>query len=191
MTDLTPPREQGGLDSINVSVDDGVADITWTFRSQHEGGGSQKDEFELSGSVSQEPITSHPKYEMLFDKYAYAEEDGEPQWFEKDPEVSSGNGLTREKEKSTLSPLYGVRDYMAANSVYKEIKYYRGRASVPADLISKCGKIDDPSSLRGSKPGRWLRCGAGVRQMGDSYQVTTMWMASQSESNLWKPEIYG
>jgi hypothetical protein len=30
-----------------------------------------------------------------------------------------------------------------------------------------------------------------MRQMGDAFQVTISWMASQSDKNLWKSEIYG
>jgi hypothetical protein len=197
VSDLNPPNPgAGGLDSIDVSVDGGVAEITWTFRSafaegQGQGSGSAKNEYELAGSTSQEPITSHPKYPELFEKYAFAEEDGEPQWFIKDPDGGGGGGLEK-ADKSQVSPLYGVRDFMAANAIYKEIAYYKGRKAVPGDLVSKCGKIDDPPNLQSSgSAGRWLRCGASIRQMGDSFQVTTMWMASQSAENLWRSEIYG
>jgi hypothetical protein len=201
LTEMSPP-DPGiacGLDSINVSVDGGVAEITWTFRTQHDegdGGGGAGDlkqpEYELTCSTSQEPITSHPKYEQLYNKYALGEENGEPVWMTNDPDQQSGSSGLSTSGGNVLSPLYGVRDYLAANGVYKETKYYRGRGSVPNDLISKCGKIEDPPSLSNSGvQGRWLRCGAQIRQMGDSYQVTIMWMASQSEKNLWKKEIYG
>lgn len=201
---LNPPNPgiACGLDSVNVSVDGGVAEITWTFRTKFDdeggaGGGSSgnngtKNEYELAGSTSQEPITSHPKYEQLYNRYAYGEKDGEPLWLLKDPDGQGASTGLSTGGGQQLSPLYGVTDYLAANAVYKEVEYFRGRGSIPGDLISKCGKIDDPPSLKNSgKPGRWLRCGASIRQMGDSYQVTTMWMASQSDQNLWKSEIYG
>ena len=198
---LNPPSPgvPCGLDSVNVSVDGGVAEITWTFRTQFDsgssggsGGGGNQNEYELAGSTSQEPITSHPKYEQLYNKYAYGEKDGEPLWLLKDPDGGAGSTGLSTGGGTELSPLFGVKDYLAANAVYKEVKYYRGRSSIPGDIISRCGKIDDPPSLGGSgRLGRWLRCGASIRQMGDSFQVTTMWMASQSSKNLWKAEIYG
>lgn len=200
ISEMSPP-DPGivcGLDSIDVSVEDGIAEITWVFRTQFDnagggggGGGGTQAEYELTCSTSQEPITSHPKYEQIYNKYALGEENGEPIWMMNDPDSQgSGGGLTT-SSGNVLSPLYGVKDYLAANGVYKETKYYRGRGAVPTDLISKCGKIEDPPSLANSGvAGRWLRCGAQIRQMGDSYQVTTMWMASQSDKNLWKKEIY-
>lgn len=203
MAALNPPNPgvPCGIDSINVQVEGGVAEITWTFRTQfdaNEGGGSPgpngkpQNEYELSGSTSQEPITSHPKYEQLFNRYAKGEKDGEPEWLLKDPDGQGASTGLSTGGGQMLSPLYGVRDYLAANAVYKEVAYYRGRNSIPPDLVSKCGKIDDPPSLKASGSlGRWLRCGASIRQMGDAYQVTTMWMASQSATNLWKAEIYG
>lgn len=201
--ELDPPNPgvACGLDSINVSFEGGVAEITWVFRTQFEdpggggGGGSgnaTNPEYELTCSTSQEPITSHPSYEALYNKYALGgEENGEPIWAMNDPDGNSGSTGLSTSGGSQLSPLYGVTDYLAANGVYKETVYYRGKGAIPGDLISKCGKIDDPASLGGSgSAGRWLRCGAQIRQMGDSYQVTTMWMASQSTKNLWKKEIY-
>lgn len=206
ISDMNPPTPPVacGLDSINVTVDDGVAQITWTFRTQFDDtesteeqrtptpGGGTAPEYELTGSTSQEPITSHPKYSKLYERYAIGEEDGLPVWRMTDPDGESGStGLTT-SGGSQLNPLYGVTDYFAANAVYKETRFYRGKSSIPGDLISKCGKIDTPESLSSAgEDGRWLRCGAQIRQMGDSYQVTTMWMASQSSENLWKPEIYG
>lgn len=202
ISDMSPPTPPVacGLDSINVTVDDGVAEITWTFRSMFDdpdggGGGSDSQnqaEYELTGSTSQEPITSHPKYSRLYEKYAVGEENGMPIWRQTDPDGESGSTGLSTSSGSQLNPLYGVTDYFAANAVYKETRFYRGRASIPGDLVSKCGKIDTPESLSSAgEEGRWLRCGAQIRQMGDSYQVTTMWMASQSSENLWKPEIYG
>ena len=202
---LRPPNPgiPCGLDWVNVQVDGGVAEITWTFRTRFDDSekdrkepnpGRPQNEYELAGSTSQEPITSHPKYEQLFNKYAMpgGEKDGEPEWLLRDPDGQAASTGLSTGGGQMLSPLYGTRDYLAANAVYKEVEYYRGRGSIPGDLISKCGKIDDPPSLQSSGvPGRWLRCGASIRQMGDSYQVTTMWMASQSATNLWKEEIYG
>lgn len=201
---LNPPDPgvQAGLESVDVRVSDGVATITWTFRTMFDAGGeaggggndSQGNAayYELDGSTSQEPIASHPNYPELFTKYGLEERDGEPVWRMEDPDGTSGGGGLTTPEGKTLSPMFGVKDYFAANGVYKETRYYRGLGAIPNDLVSKCGKIDDPASLDASGvKGRWLRCGASVRQMGDSYQVTTMWMASQSATNLWKKEIYG
>jgi hypothetical protein len=198
ISNMSPPAPPVacGLDSVNVTVEDGVAEITWTFRTQFEGvdgaTSTQAPEYELTGSTSQEPITSHPKYAKLYEKYAIGEEDGLPVWRMTDPDGQSGSTGLSTSGGSQLNPLYGVTDYLAANAVYKETRFYRGRASIPGNLIAKCGKIDTPESLKSAGgEGRWLRCGAQIRQMGDSYQVTTMWMASQSADNLWKPEIYG
>jgi hypothetical protein len=204
MQALSAMNVNAGLDSIEVNAEDGVATIIWTYRTEFDSGGGgggggpstggQSKEYELTGSVSQEPITSHPKYQKLYDTYAYNEEDGLPLWYENDPigGSSSGNGFSKGKQDSEISPMYGVKDYLAANAVYKEVEYYKGKSGIPGGLVSQCGKIDTPGSLGANgKPGRWLRCGGTVRQMGDSYQVSTMWMASQSETNLWKPEIYG
>jgi hypothetical protein len=193
-----------GLVSVQVDCSDGVAAIQWTFRAEFDssGGGGNNgnataDVYELQGSTSQTPITSHPKYEQLYNKYARTERDGEPVWVENDPDGNSGTvGLSSSGGLvSNMSPLYGVKDYAAAQSVYQYTKYYKTRSEIPADLVSKVGKIDAaPEGL--SSPGvsgRWLCSGATIRQMGDAFQVTKSWMASQSSKpeGLWKKEIYG
>jgi hypothetical protein len=202
LSQLTPP-DPGvpcGIDSINVSVEDGVAAIEWTFRTQFDddsggdggGGGGTSPVYELEGSTSQEPITSHPNYADLFNKYNGKEQDGSVVWGMKDPDGGAGATGLASGGGEALSPMYGVTDYMAANAVYKVTEFYRTISAIPGDLVSMCGKINDAEGLDASGvAGRWLRSGASVRQMGDSFQVTKMWMASQSEKNLWKDEIYG
>jgi len=199
-SDLQPPNPgvPCGLVSINVQCDDGVADITWTFRAEFSDGEDQnpRTTYELQGSTSQEPITSHPKYDQLYAKYAITERNGEPVWMEKDPDgTSQATGLTRDGVVvSGISPLYGVRDYLAAQGVYRRTQYYTSRGAIPSDLVSKVGKIDEPIGLSNNGvTGRWLRVGASIRQMGDAFQVTISWMASQSDQpeGLWKKEIYG
>ena len=200
--DLAPPNPVTpcGLVSISVQCDGGVAEITWTFRAEWSasanGAGTTQTApniYELQGSTSQEPITSHPKYENLYGKYAITERNGEPVWMEKDPDgASSSGGLGTSGVAAPVSPLYGVRDYIAAQSVYRFTKYYTTRGAIPVDLVSKVGKIDTPEGLSNAgAAGRWLRVGASMRQMGDAFQVTISWMASQSDKNLWKNEIYG
>ena len=195
------PGAPCGLVGINVQCEDGVAEITWTFRAEWADGGSSGTEgstkiYDLQGSTSQEPITSHPRYKEIYEKYAITERDGEPVWMEKDPDNKSGTtGLSSAGETVTnMSPLYGVKDYLAANAVYRLTKYYKGRGQIPALLIKKVGKIDTPEGLTDPGPaGRWLRSGVSMRQMGDAFQVTISWMASQSSKpeGLWKKEIYG
>jgi len=168
-----------------------VADIVWTLRTEW-----GYPTYELQGSTSQEPITSHRKYQQLYEKYAVTERGGEPVWMEKDPDNKSGTtGLSKDGTVVTnISPLYGVRDYLAAAAVYRYTKYYQTRGDIPQDLVSKVGKIDTPLELQNPGPvGRWLRVGANIRQTGDAFQVTISWMASQSElqEGLWKSEIYG
>jgi hypothetical protein len=199
--DLAPPDPlvPCGLASINVQCDDGVAEITWTFRAEFGGGGglpqgAPQTTYELQGSTAQEPITSHPKYKDLYEKYAITERDGEPVWMEKDPDATSQTtGLSTSGDAiSGVSPLYGVRDYIAAQAVYRYTRYYTSRGGIPSDLAKKVGKIDTPTGLSDAgTTGRWLRCGVSMRQMGDAFQVTISWMASQSDKNLWKAEIYG
>lgn len=195
---LSPPDPGApcGLTSVNVSFSDGVAEITWTFRSEfqeHEDDRDLRPQYELQASTSQEPIAAHPKYPDLYNKYARSQKDGEPVWREKDPDNNSGTtGLSNEGQViQNISPMYGVRDYLQAQSVYRLTKYYTSRGAIPSDLVSRVGKIDVPEKL--SSPGRfgkWLRCGASLRQMGDSFQVTISWMASK-DGALWKREIYG
>jgi hypothetical protein len=203
--DLNPPSGyRGGLVSIDVQCSDGVAVIRWTYRTQYsagrqnrDGGGEREQEiYELDGSTSQEPITSHPKYSQLVSQYASGERDGEPVWFEKDPDgASQTTGLSSGGNAvSKISPLYGVKDFLMANAVYRRTKYYSDRGSIPNTLVSKIGKIDEPAGLsEGAPVGRFLRVGAEMRQMGDSFQVTEQWMASQSDKpeGLWKSELYG
>lgn len=203
LSQLKPPNPGVlcGIDSINVSVEDGVAAIEWTFRTQFDdssgggggaGGRGTSPVYELEGSTSQEPITSHPNYADLFNKYNGKERDGSVEWGMTDPGTGAGATGLASGGGGALSPMYGVTDYMAANAVYKVTEYYRTIGAIPGDLVSKCGKIDDAEDLDASGvKGRWLRSGASVRQMGDSFQVTKMWMASQSDKNLWKSEIYG
>jgi hypothetical protein len=203
LSQLKPPNPGVlcGIDSINVSVEDGVAAIEWTFRTQFDdssgggggaGGRGTSPVYELEGSTSQEPITSHPNYADLFNKYNGKERDGSVEWGMTDPDAGAGATGLASGGGGALSPMYGVTDYMAANAVYKVTEYYRTIGAIPGDLVSKCGKIDDAEDLDASGvKGRWLRSGASVRQMGDSFQVTKMWMASQSDKNLWKSEIYG
>ncbi|NBQ47245.1 MAG: hypothetical protein EBU33_02160 [Sphingobacteriia bacterium] len=184
-----------GLTSVQVACNDGIAEITWTFRAEFTD--DSRSVYELQGSTSQTPITSHPKYQMLHDKYARGERDGEPVWVENDPDGNSGlTGLSSAGAVvSNMSPLYGVTEYLAASSVYNYTKFYTSRSSIPQDLVSRVGKIDAaPTGLGSPGPaGRWLRSGATVRQMGDAFQVTISWMSSQSSApnGLWKTELYG
>lgn len=204
--DLYPPNPgvPCGLVSILAQCDDGVATITWTFRREFGVGvdsasgtaaGGADTTYELQGSTAQEPITSHPKYKDIYEKYAITERDGEPVFMEKDPDgKSAATGLSKDGVViSNISPLYGVRDYLAAQAVYRYTKYYATRGGIPEDLVRKVGKIDTPTGLNGLTPNRWLRVGASMRQMGDAFQVTISWMASQSDlpEGAWKKEIYG
>ena len=194
-----------GLSSVRVSCDDGIAEIIWTFRSEFNKDGDDKDDqqddqqnvYELQSSTSQTPITSHPKYQQLYEKYARGERDEGPVWVENDPDNNSGlTGLSSGGSVvSNMSPLYGVKEYLAAHSVYNYTTYYTSRSSIPSDLVSNVGKIDPAPTGLGSpgRSGRWLCSGATIRQMGDAFQVTVSWMSSQSgdETGLWKKELYG
>ena len=200
LQNVPDPGVACGLQGVSVQCDDGVAEITWTFRAEwvegsSSGAGGSTKIYDLQGSTSQEPITSHPKYKEIYEKYAITERDGEPVWMEKDPDNQSNTtGLSSSGQTITnMSPLYGVKDYLAANAVYRLTKYYKGRGQIPGNLVSKVGKIDTPLELVDPGPaGRWLRSGVSLRQMGDAFQVTISWMASQSAKpeGLWKKEIY-
>lgn len=200
--DLFPPRPPipAGLTSVNVQCEGGVARIEWTFQCEYAAEGERDADkarvYELEGSLSQEPITSHVRYADLLAQYGAGERDGEPVWLEKDPSGQSGvTGLsTSGSSVSNISPLYGVKQFLMPNAVYRFTKFYRTRGEIPSDLISNVGKIDEPEGLSESEPrGRFLKVGAEMQQMGDAYRVTEQWMASQSSlpNGLWREEIYG
>lgn len=205
---LTPPTppDAAGLISIDVRCDGGVATIDWTFQreyaSEDRGGGVAREGgqstrvYELDGSLSQEPITSHRRYAALLATYGIGERDGEPIWLEKDPTgQSQTTGLSSSGGRvESISPMYGVRDFLSPSAVYRYTKFYSNRGNIPGDLVSTVGKISEPEGLTEGEPfGRFLKIGAEIQQVGDAFRVTEQWMASQSSEpeGLWRDELYG
>lgn len=192
------PGFPAGLISIDGENSDGVIIWRWTFRSDPVTGATVSGSSgvngtqtirELSGATSQSPIQMHKSFEKMYTTYGRTMRAGRVEWLDKDPEASSGSGLSQ--SPNTINPMKGVDFYLKAMTVYSDTKFYASRSAVPGDIATDVGKLSQPPGVESGQgsdtENQWLQIAATVSQVGQGYRVDKKWMRDERG---WLPELY-
>jgi hypothetical protein len=189
--DLTPPDPgiPAGLTTIDVSNQEGLTTVVWTFESEPE---VKEAYFEMDGATSTEPITMHPDIQKIVKKYARGMKDGEVDWLLKNPGSGGGStGLsTSGGLQDNINPFYGVTDFLRATANASYTQWYGTRGDIPLAVANGVAKISKPDGLQDAEAGQWLCVGARIQQAGDAYRVTRTWMAAAGKGK-WNSRLYG
>lgn len=186
-----------GLTGIMASYQDGFYRVDYTFQTVPVSGGGgpiQDETYELAGSLTQEPITSHPKIGTMLSLYAKPGrvKDGKVLWKET-LENGGTNGTDLDGNAITnANPFANVDSYLEVGATFSASKTvaYRGlNLNLPG-----IGKIatSSPIGTLPTPPGQdgrnWLYAGCSMQQRGYAYTYTVKYLLSGPGG--WNREIY-
>lgn len=173
---------------------------TWTLTLVYEGqdgpgdadlSDANKLEVELDGSMSQDPIKSHPNFDVLKTKYGWSTEKEE--FSETMPTTTGGTTTATSKDnKAKPNPLHGVDSYLCVGAIFRVTLTSN---YVPGSVLSAIGTvIARPPGweyLGVALPsGRnWLVLAPKVRRVGNTSTSTLEFMLSGP--NGWVKDVYG
>ena len=170
---------------------------TWQLRLTHEGKvsagevsfeSSAEIEVELDVSMAQDPLKSHPNWEVVAAKYGWSTAKEE---FAETLPTTGGTGLSSAK-KARRNPLHGVDSYLAVGAIFR-LTFTNNNAL--NDLLNDLGTVVSLppgwNLLRVPAPrGRnWLKLGPRVRVVGNTTVYSPEYM--MSGPNGWIRDIYG
>ena len=205
MSDIPWPSYPAGLSGIMATHENGLYRVDYTFQTTPNQAGSRmsnefsgiagsNETYELMGSLTQEPITSHPKIGTMLSLYANPGrvKDGKVLWKETLPNGGT-NGTDRDGNAITnANPFANVDSYLEVGATFTASKTvnYRGLNLNLHDV----GKIAT-SSIIGTLPpapqddGRnWLYAGCSMQQRGYAYTYTVKYLLSGPGG--WNRDIY-
>lgn len=144
-----------------------------------EGDPTEEAIYELEGSFSQEPITSHPNIKKLMKWFGGYLEDGEVIWPKEEP-VNAKRPKPKNKKTGEvdINVMYGVQSYYAFGARWTQTRIYR-MGAIPSFILSKVGTISKPLGPVPDIPGRnWLEASPQATLRGNVLQVKRSWILS-------------
>jgi hypothetical protein len=179
------PSAGGGAKNIRKSHADGKYTVTFDIPPQEQNPGNQGDEYSVEGSMSQEPIETHEKFQSIdaetWRKWNLYKNNPT------DPEL--GNWKPEESAAATLAALYnkGITDYLVPRAVVRITK----REGGPPNL-GRLGKIGSPPGAP-AVPGstNWMLVGASGNRSAEDGKWTTSYEYMSSGPGGWDREVYG
>jgi len=187
-----------------------LADITLpivsrSFKQSEEGGyevsvtyeGVEEDPnmkvFELDGSMAEESIKTHPKFESLKTKYGWDE--ALNTFSEYPPDSTSGgsgglSGGNSPNATPTKSKMYGVESWLVAGAIFR-LNYSTN--GMPGGIWNGIGTVQNPPQIgRFGLPSlgkrNWLKLAPKVKLRGNCVEITEEFMLSGPLG--WFKEIY-
>jgi hypothetical protein len=161
------------LESYKEEWTDGVGKKTWVYRAGKTISHSPTDTnvdpdqvWSADVSLSERPISSHPKLDDIRAKYGGVLKDGRVEFPQK---MSDG----------TMNPMYMVDTYLAP-SVNVSLEKVDSNTRVSTSSLSDLGYIDDPSTSGSpfsfcSGLNEWLLVGHEIRRQGDETSERKSW----------------
>ena len=138
----------------------------------------------LEGTDNEEPIETHPDFDLLYKKYKGRPEPGTSKfgYFEKMIEVEG---------KQQFNPLYGVTHFLTVGLIWTHTSIAR---SLSGNILGRVDCIDkpmghgamQPPALKGKR--NWLQLAPAVQERGNAIQIARRWMASGK--NGWNADVY-
>lgn len=189
ITTVPTPSIPACLTGITARFQDGLALIDYYFQ----GARSQEIQTDLTqsaqGSLTTEPITSHPKINELVANYANGLRSGQVLW--KDFLSGSGSSGTTLSGASVnnINPFSNVDSYLYSAITYNITQSF---SSPPPLQISRVGKIA-LQPIFGYLPQlsgdfSWLYAGFDIEQYGFVYRITLKYL--KSAKGGWQTDIY-
>jgi hypothetical protein len=159
--------------------------VTFTFEGVDNISEAQgREEYEIDGSTSEDPIESHHFIDTLMLRYTHEIRDGRIIWAIK---------MTDSSGKEVRSPMAGYEGYLNPGLIWTQHQLH---SELPSDLLEALGAIDDPPgeppplpNPRADLPARnWLQIRVIARKRGNIWQVSKSWQASGSGG--WNVDVY-
>lgn len=150
-------------------------------------------EVELDTSMAQDPIKSHPNFDVLKTKYGW--DTAKEEFSETMPDTSAGNNgnaLSGSNSKGKRNPLHGVESYLVVGAVFR-VTF--STQDAPNDTLDGIGTvISQPpywQYLRIPLPkGRnWLKLAPRITVRGNAARISMEWMLSGPYG--WIKDVYG
>ena len=197
LLDIPKTPEAAGslaLTGITANYREGIARIDYYFQGERDSSIQSDLVMAVEGSLSNDPITSHPKIGGLMQNYSAGMRSGKVLWKQY---LNSGgaNGTdTNGNSVSNVNPFSNVDSYLNAEMTYTVTKSF-GFSSLPSLQIGQVGKIahqpifGNLPQLPTNYPNGWLYAGFAIQQQGSVYQVTLNYL--KSGPGGWFDEIYG
>jgi hypothetical protein len=171
--------------------ENGYASYTYTFEGIFTN--AIDPEFSLDVTMREEPIQTHPNFDVLSQKYFW---NSERQEFARQIVVDQQTGGlagANDLSKRATSPMYGVTSFLVPSVTYR--RSYAA-AQVPGDLLYNIGTVVQPpgiekfpsiqSILGGTR--NWLKLAPKIRRRGACVEIDEEYMLSGPRG--WNPDIY-
>lgn len=198
---LPEPPRLDGLAPVNYRLRHRVGGYRAEIR--YEGGGPGEpvvfeprgDEqiavYAFDAADAQVPITSHPNFQALADKYAWVQDEGFARYY--DPESGDAEtglrGADGPEAEGRPNPLYRVDSYNQIGGVVTKTVV---REQVPANLLQGVGGIEKPDIpphlLPGVKDRNFLKMTPRWRKRGNVVEIRFAWIMSGPGG--WNPDVY-
>jgi len=142
--------------------------------------------YELTTSLSQEPIQTHPDFATIAGTPAVPANGAVFINPDDNKKSKKDNAIWKEFAfDGTANPKAGVDSYMVPGAEWRETKFQKSRPTGIRDV----GTIEDPPGPVPTISGRdWLAWGESYVRRGSIYQVTSTWKLSGR--NGWDTDIY-
>lgn len=144
------------------------------------------DVYSFDSSFAEEPLTSHPDWDVISKTYGAIEKDGKLT-FPKEMPSGTTSGTSKGSGKGKLNPLYGLSTYLVLRAVFRRTRIVD---SIPDDLLSSVGSVK--SSLPGGLPTpadhNWLIMPPKASKKGNVYEIQDEW--TMSKKGGWPAEVY-
>ena len=157
-------------------LEDGGAEIVWTYEFTPPGEGNGKDDkanWSRDANFRQRNIKEHPDFNKLKDKYGW---DDEKQEFPPEmPGSDGGNGFAATDE-GKLSPMYGRKSFDDLAATLVHTYYTKTLSGVDNNMYAiKTTPCPFMSAISGRD---WLGLPAKAEPCGDGWRITQPWLLS-------------
>lgn len=178
---FAPPRRPMNLPIVGreATEDNGDWILTLNFEGLPDSSKETEIEevYELDGSTSEDPIETHPDFELIAKKYRWDREERE---FSQKVNVDG---------KLVRNPLAGASAYLNVGAVWRRTF---GARDFPEGLLRALGCIDEPQGKR--KPPRmpdgrnWLKRSVKATWRGNVWTISEEWLGSGRGG--WNRDLY-
>jgi len=148
--------------------------------------------FELDTSMAEDPIQTHPYFDILKTKYGW--DAVKEQFAELLPDTGGQQtALSGTSTKTKRNPLFGVENWLVVGATFR--KTYSALA-IPGGLLLGIGTIvQSPPGIAqfnipsASKKRNWLKLAPKIKRKGNAVEITEEYMLSGP--NGWIADVYG
>jgi hypothetical protein len=189
---IPDPGFPGGLTGIIAGYNNGIAKIDYYFEGERHSDVESDYVMSAEGSLSTEPITSHPYAAYLVANYAHGMRDGKILWNDYVAQGGSNGSDQSGNQVSNINPYSNVDSFLSAGMTYSISQTFSTPPNLNLESVGKIcqtppfGNLPQMNTKYGAYP--WLYAGFSIEQHGSVYEVTLHYLLGALGG--WLDDIY-